>query len=49
MKEKDISVKEADRQVFRSGLEDGLVDIFLSSFVLMWAVAPYLSLYIGDF
>ena len=49
MKEKDISVKEADRQVFRSGLEDDLVDIFLSSFVLMWAVAPYLSLYIGDF
>ena len=45
----DVSVKEADRQVFRSGLDDGLVDIFLSSFVLMWAVAPYLSLYIGDF
>ena len=48
MNGKDVSVKEADRQVFRSGLDDGLVDIFLSSFVLMWAVAPYLNLYSGQ-
>jgi hypothetical protein len=45
----NISVKEADRQVFRSVLDDGLMDIFLSSIVLMWAVAPFLSTYIGDF
>jgi len=45
----NISVKEADRRIFRSLLDDGLADIFLSSFLLFWAVAPYLSTYIGDF
>jgi hypothetical protein len=49
MNRNNISIKEADRQVYRSALDDGLVDIFLSSWVLMWAVAPYLSRFIGDF
>lgn len=49
MNKSNISVKEADRQVFRSALEDGLADIFLSSLVLVWAVAPFLSTSIGDF
>lgn len=49
MNRNNISVKEADRQVFRSVLEDGLADIFLSSIVLIWAVAPFLSTSIGDF
>ena len=49
MNDNNISIKEADRQVFRSSYDDGLVDIFLSSVVLMWAVAPSLSLYLGDF
>jgi hypothetical protein len=49
MTENNISLKEADRQVYRSAFEDGFVDIFLSSVVLMWALAPYLSVYMGDF
>lgn len=49
MNDNNISIKEADRQVYRSAFDDGLVDIFLSSFVLMWAVAPYLSANLGDF
>ena len=49
MNQNNLSIKEADRQIFRSVLDDGLVDIWLSSIVLMWAVAPYLSTFIGDF
>lgn len=49
MNDNRISIKEADRQVFRSYFDDGLVDIFLSSFVLMWAVAPSMSAKLGDF
>lgn len=49
MDDNNISIKEADRQVFRSSFDDGLVDIFLSSVVLMWAVVPFLSVYLGDF
>jgi hypothetical protein len=49
MNEKDISIKDADRQVYRSSFDHGLVDIFLSSFVLMWAIAPALSTTLGDF
>jgi hypothetical protein len=49
MSEEKISIYRADREVFRSAFDDGLVDILLSSFVLMWAVAPWLSESIGDF
>jgi hypothetical protein len=49
MNNNEISVKEADRQVYRAYFDNGLVDIFLSSFVLIWAVAPYLSARLGDF
>jgi len=49
MNDKNISIKDADRQVNRSAFDDGLVDIFLSSVVLMWALAPYLSEFMGDF
>jgi hypothetical protein len=49
MSEEKISIDRADREVFRSAFDDGLVDILLSSFVLMWAVAPWLSESIGDF
>ena len=44
-----IDLKEADRRVFTASFEDGLVDIFLSCFVLMFVLAPLLSVYIGDF
>lgn len=45
----NVNLKEADRRVFTASFEDGLVDIFLSSVVLMFAVAPFLSVYLGDF
>jgi hypothetical protein len=44
-----LNLQEADRQVFTAGFEDGLVDIFLASFVLMFAIGPFLSVYLGDF
>ena len=49
MPEKNISIKEADRKVFRTSFDDGIVDIFISSVVLMFALAPFLSVYLGDF
>jgi hypothetical protein len=49
MSEKYISLKEADRKVFSASFDDGLVDIFISGVVLMFAVAPFLSVYLGDF
>jgi MFS family permease len=45
----NITIEEADRKVFAASFEDGLVDIFLASVVLMFAVAPFLSVYLGDF
>lgn len=45
----NIDLKQADRRVFTASLNDGLLDIFLASFVLMFAVAPFLSRYLGDF
>lgn len=44
-----LTVDKADRRVYTASFEDGLVDIFLSSVVLMYAVAPFLSVYLGDF
>lgn len=44
-----ISLKEAERKVFRTTFNDGLVDIFLGCFFLMMVIGPYLSEYLGDF
>jgi hypothetical protein len=43
----NINLKEADRKIFTSYFDDGLVDIFIACVVLMFAVAPLLTL--GDF
>jgi hypothetical protein len=43
----NINLKEADRKIFRSSFDDGLVDIFIACVVIMFAVAPLLNL--GDF
>jgi hypothetical protein len=43
------SLEEAERQVFRTAYQDGLWDVFLGCFVLMFAVAPLLSASLGDF
>jgi MFS family permease len=49
MSEKYLSLKRADRRIFNASFDDGLVDIFISSVVLMFVVAPFLSRYLGDF
>lgn len=44
-----ISLKDAERKVFKSTFADGLWDIFLSFFVLQFAIGPFLSTSMGDF
>lgn len=44
-----ISLREAERKVFRTAYDDGLWDVFLGSFLLLFAVAPLLSPILGDF
>ena len=44
-----ISLKEAERKVFRATLQDGLLDIFIGCIVLQFAIAPLLSSRLGDF
>ncbi len=44
-----ISLKDAERKVFRSTFSDGLWDIFISCFALQFAIAPLLSRSLGDF
>jgi hypothetical protein len=44
-----ISLREAERKVFTSTLQDGLWDTFIGCFVLMFAIAPLLSQSLGDF
>jgi len=46
---REITLKEAERKAFTSTFEDGLWDIFIGCFVLMFAVAPFLSRRLGDF
>ena len=36
----EVDLKEAERKVFRSTFQDGLVEIMLGSVVLMFAIAP---------
>ena len=44
-----ISLKEVEGQVFKSTFQDGLMDLFIGSVVLMFAIGPYLTPYLGDF
>ncbi len=46
---KQISLKAAEQRVFRTAYNDGLWDIFLGCFFLMFAFAPLLSPTLGDF
>lgn len=45
----NISLKDAERKVFRTAHNDGLWDIFLGCFFLEFALAPLLSTSLGDF
>jgi hypothetical protein len=44
-----MSMKGAERKVFQASINDGLWDIMLGSVFLMFAVAPFLSVRLGDF
>ena len=46
---KQISLKQAERKVFQTAVNDGLWDLLIGSFVLMFAVGPLLSRSLGDF
>jgi len=43
------TLKAVDRKIFKTYFEDGLLDMFLAAFVLMFAVGPFLSGPLGDF
>jgi hypothetical protein len=42
-------LEQAERKVFRASFEDGLIDMGIAAFTLMFAVAPLLSETLGDF
>jgi MFS family permease len=42
-------LKSVDRKIFKTYFEDGLIDMFLAAFVLMFALGPFLSRPLGDF
>jgi hypothetical protein len=44
-----ISLKEAERKAFRTKVDDGLWDILVGSYFLLFLVAIYLSPSLGDF
>ena len=44
-----ISLKEAETKAFRTKTDDGLWDVLLGCFFLMFAIAPLLSTHLGDF
>lgn len=44
-----VSLKEAERKVFRATYNDGLWDIFLGCFFFSYGIALYLSPLLGDF
>ena len=45
----EISLKEAERKVFKATFQDGMWDIFIGCIVLQFAIAPLLSSKLGDF
>ncbi len=44
-----LDLKRAERKLFSASLGDGLLDIMISAFLLMFAIAPLLSETLGDF
>jgi hypothetical protein len=44
-----VSLKEAERKVFRTSYNDGLLDILMGCFFLIFVIAPFLSVSLGDF
>jgi hypothetical protein len=46
---RSMNLQEAERQVFKTTFYDGLWDVLLGCFVLLFALAPLLSVSLGDF
>jgi hypothetical protein len=44
-----ISLKDLEKSVFKSSIQDGIIDIQIGSYLLIFAIAPLLSRYLGDF
>ena len=44
-----ISLKKIEQKAFSATYDDGLWDVFLGCFILIFAIAPYLSTRLGDF
>jgi len=45
----DTELKKIERSTYRASMDSGLWDIFLASIVSMLAIAPLLSVHLGDF
>ena len=45
----EISLKETEKKVFNTAFQDGLVDIGIGAFLLMFAIGPFVTPYLGDF
>jgi hypothetical protein len=45
----NISLKEIEQRIFKSAVNDGLLDIFLGCWFLIFVIAPFLSVHLGDF
>jgi MFS family permease len=46
---KNKTLEAADRKIFTTYFDDGLLDFALVAFVLMFVLAPFLSIPLGDF
>ncbi len=46
---RQISLREAEKKVYRAAANDGLWDIVLGGFFLAFALIPFLSVSLGDF
>jgi hypothetical protein len=44
-----ISLKDLEKSMFRESIQDGIIDIQIGAFLLIFAIAPLLSRSLGDF
>jgi len=44
-----ISLKDLEKSVFKQSIQDGIIDIQIGAFTLIFAIAPPLSRFLGDF
>ncbi len=44
-----ISLKDLEKSVFKQSIQDGIIDIQIGAFTLIFAIAPLLSSSLGDF